>query len=74
MSLAQITNYSPNYKKGVIAAGYIKRLLDSQPEIDAYSEEGEKLVSLAVCLPVCLSLSVSVYLSVYSQLTIFSNK
>ncbi|KAF6033876.1 ABCB1 [Bugula neritina] len=64
MSLAQITNYSPNYKKGVIAAGYIKRLLDSQPEIDAYSEEGEKLVSLSVCVSVRPSLPVRLCLCV----------
>ncbi|KAF6034287.1 ABCB1 [Bugula neritina] len=42
MSLGQATSFAPNYQKGVAAAGHIKQLLEKEPEIDAYSEEGEK--------------------------------
>lgn len=45
MSLGQATSFAPNYQKGTAAAGHIKKLMTSKPDIDSYSEEGRKPVS-----------------------------
>ena len=53
MSLGQATSFAPNYQKGAAAAGHIKKLINSLPKIDAYSEEGEKPVSESDCAVLC---------------------
>lgn len=56
MALGQATSFAPNFQKGAAAAGYIKGLDDSNPDIDAYATEGEKPVSLpidVVCVRRC---------------------
>ena len=42
--------FAPNYAKAKLSAGRIFHLLDRVPEIDAYSNDGEKLVSAAAML------------------------
>ena len=37
--------FAPNYSKARLSASRIFNLLDRMPEIDSYSEDGEKLVS-----------------------------
>ena len=46
MSLGQVTSFAPNYNKGAAAGGLLKILFENEPKIDAYSEEGEKPVSV----------------------------
>ena len=46
MSLGQVTSFAPNYNKGAAAGGLLKVLFENEPKIDAYSEEGEKPVSV----------------------------
>ena len=38
--------FAPNYTKAKISASRIFFLLDREPKIDSYSEDGEKLVSM----------------------------
>lgn len=45
MSLGQATSFAPNYNKGAAAAGFIKHLIESEPQIDSYSTEGKQPVS-----------------------------
>ncbi len=59
--------FAPNYSKAKLSASRIFHLMDRVPEIDSYSEDGEKLVSIKVndfisnisCLFVCFVLSCS---------------
>lgn len=44
-SLAHANSFAPNYTKARISANRIFALLDRQPVIDNYNEEGQKLVS-----------------------------
>ena len=46
LAIAQASAFAPNYAKAKISANRIFFLLDRQPVIDNYSEEGEKLVSI----------------------------
>lgn len=43
----QIASFAPDYVKAKMSAARIFLLLDRVPEIDSYSEEGQKLVILA---------------------------
>ena len=45
-SVGQASAFAPNYSKAKLSANRIFAILDRQPEIDSYSEEGEKLVCL----------------------------
>ena len=45
MALGNAASFAPDYGKGKQAAGRIFQLVDREPAIDAYSEEGTKLVS-----------------------------
>ena len=44
-AIGQASAFAPNYSKAKISANRIFFLLDRQPVIDNYSEDGEKLVS-----------------------------
>lgn len=46
IAIAQASAFAPNYAKAKISANRIFFLLDRQPVIDNYSEDGEKLVSI----------------------------
>lgn len=44
-SVGQASAFAPNYAKAKLSANRIFAMLDRKPEIDNYSEEGQKLVS-----------------------------
>ena len=46
LSVGQASAFAPNYAKAKLSANRIFAILDRKPEIDNYSEEGEKPVSL----------------------------
>ena len=46
LGIGQAGSFAPNYAKAKLSANRIFFLLDRKPEIDGYSEEGKKLVSL----------------------------
>lgn len=46
LAIAQASAFAPNYAKAKISSNRIFFLLDRQPVIDNYSEDGEKLVSI----------------------------
>lgn len=50
LSVGQASAFAPNYAKAKLSANRIFYLLDRKPEIDNYSEEGEKLVSFTLSL------------------------
>lgn len=45
MNVGQSASLAPDYGKAKVSAQRIFHLLDRKPQIDSYSEEGEKLVS-----------------------------
>ena len=54
--------FAPNYAKAKLSASRIFHLLDREPVIDSYSDDGEKLVSASLtCSCVKLGLKVAVY-------------
>ena len=44
LSVGQASAFAPNYAKAKLSANRIFFMLDRQPEVDNYSEDGEKLV------------------------------
>ena len=46
LAIAQASAFAPNYAKAKISSNRIFFLLDRQPVIDNYSEDGEKLVNI----------------------------
>ena len=46
MIAGQIASFAPDYAKAKTSAARIFKLLDRQPAIDSYSQEGDQLVSL----------------------------
>ena len=53
-SIGQASAFAPNYTKAKISANRIFAMIDREPEIDNYSEEGQKLVSNVILLNPCL--------------------
>ena len=53
-AIGQASAFAPNYSKAKLSANRIFFLLDRQPVIDNYSEDGEKLVSSNCFCAVCL--------------------
>lgn len=45
MNIGESASFAPDFAKAKVAAGRILGLLEKKPEIDIYSEEGEKPVS-----------------------------
>ncbi len=45
LAVGQASSFAPNYAKAKISANRIFALLDREPLIDSYSEDGERLVS-----------------------------
>lgn len=45
MSIGQTSSFAPDFAKAKAATGRILKLLDTVPEIDIYSEAGDKPVS-----------------------------
>ncbi len=45
LSVGQASSFAPNYAKAKVSANRIFALLDREPLIDSYSEDGERLVS-----------------------------
>ena len=54
LAIGQASAFAPNYAKAKLSANRIFFLLDRQPVIDNYSEDGEKLVSSNCFCAVCL--------------------
>lgn len=50
MNIGESASFAPDFAKAKAAAGRILGLLEKKPEIDIYSEEGEKPVSELQCL------------------------
>ena len=48
LTVGQAGAFAPNYAKAKVSANRIFALLDRMPEIDSYSEDGSKLVSVSV--------------------------
>ena len=48
--IGQGSSFAPNYAKAKQSANRIFSLLDREPVIDGYSEDGLKLVSFGVCV------------------------
>ena len=46
MAIGQASAFAPNYTKAKLSSKRIFALLNREPEIDNYSEEGQKIVSL----------------------------
>lgn len=59
-SIGQASAFAPNYAKAKLSANRIFFLLDREPVIDNYSQEGQKLVSL-VCLILGLQCTTLIY-------------
>ena len=55
MSIGQATSFAPDYGKAKLAAAKVFQLLDHEPSIDSYSEEGQKLVKISLSLARCPS-------------------
>ena len=49
-AVGQAGSFAPDYGKAKTSAGHIFELLDRQPPIDVYSDEGRKMVSKYVSL------------------------
>ena len=47
MSVGRASAFAPDYGKGKLAANRIFALFDREPEIDSFSEEGDKPVSVS---------------------------
>ena len=45
MSVGQASSFAPDYTKAKVSAARIFAMLDREPDIDSYSEEGDKPVS-----------------------------
>ena len=54
MSIGEASHFAPDYGKGKAAAGRLFALLDREPEIDSFSEEGEKPVSVCFGIITCI--------------------
>ncbi len=48
VAVGQASAFAPNYGKAKLSANRIFAILDRKPEIDNYSEEGEKMVSISL--------------------------
>ncbi len=46
LAVGQASSFAPNYAKAKVSANRIFALLDREPLIDNYSEDGERLVSI----------------------------
>ena len=46
--IGQASSFAPNYAKAKVSANRIYALLDREPDIDGYSEDGLKPVSITI--------------------------
>ena len=46
MGVGNASSFAPDYGKAKVAAARLFKLFDTQPPIDSYSDEGEKVVSM----------------------------
>lgn len=46
MAVGQVSSFAPDYAKAKVSASHIIRIIEKMPEIDSYSMEGLKPVSL----------------------------